>query len=318
MVHSSARPGTVLLVLAIVAAGCASDRATGPVAHPMDVGPILGAMVQGGLGVVNAATAGVSPASSPGAAGVAPLGCAYAAATKNFVCPTVTQGGVTISQAYTLYDAAGNPQSQADSLTTASIRLVTSMTGTETVSDSGFGSTLALALHDDETVSGVNTGHYLLNGTLTSTVGGTITQAGMTQAFSVAETARTANVALPTPGPPGSPVRWPLSGTVTVDLTITEGSGASATVVTAHEVFTFNGTSTVSIVVTIGGVTSTCSWNFAGTAGPVCGLVSSRLGSTFALDAQRLAGRTPSLYLPASAVLRAGAATSHKRPDPER
>ena len=76
------------------------------------------------------ASARLTPRELTALPAVVPSACSYSAATQNFVCPPVTAGGLTIMASYTLYDAAGHTQSQADKNTTASIRLVSSATGT--------------------------------------------------------------------------------------------------------------------------------------------------------------------------------------------
>jgi hypothetical protein len=64
---------------------------------------------------------------------------------------------------------------------------------------------------------------------------------------------------------------WPVSGTVTADMTgITTKNGAPAPNTVIHAVLTYNGTSTPTIVTTVNGSSLTCRVDLNGAALPSC------------------------------------------------
>jgi hypothetical protein len=253
----------------LFAAACSSDSSSAPKApRPLDLTPILGEMSLGG--VAGSALVAVAPttAAAPMTPALTPAACVYSPTAKNFVCPTVTVNGLTITYTFTLYDAAGHPQSAADANTTASVRVQTRVKGSVTLPAGGTLGSATVDRTEDMTLSGLLTGKHTLNGTATTTTTGTINVRGATQQFTTAQTDKTTDVVLPTLG---STARWPLSGNIASDVTVVLGAGTpTALTAVVHDVITFDGTSTVTVAITSAGLTMSCKIDLTGQKAPVC------------------------------------------------
>ena len=162
------------------------------------------------------------------------VGCNFA--NGRFGCPPENRNGLTVNRTVTL-----TPEGPYDSLQTTAIHIVASVAG-----DVSHGPwTATIARSRDFTITG-------LGGTETTrTVNGTgsenisrsrHTESGETRTYTVVGTSTVVNVVLPVRAPGVDP--WPLSGTVTRNLTMTRTGGATpGTPVTRTVIVTFNGTS---------------------------------------------------------------------------
>ncbi len=266
----AARP--VLGALAALAGAC-SDGPSAPPASPtapLDVAPLLAEMtmpgvpgmgVSGPLAVPFAGQGG----SATGAVTV-PTSCPYDTASRSFVCPAVTRDGLTVAIAYTLLDVAGKPLATADRNATASIRTVSTVKGTVAVpAGSELSGSLTVDQRQELTLSGLLAGPHRLDGSGTSKVDGRITIGGVTMPMSGTTTETVSGLVLPARVTGASP--WPTAGTVTIDATTTAFGGVASAV---RIQVAFDGTSTATITLTMGGLTQRCTVNLAGGAAPVC------------------------------------------------
>jgi hypothetical protein len=190
-----------------------------------------------------------------------PSSCSYVASTSIFVCAPVTVTGLTITQSYKLLDASGKPQSAFDPNTTASIHATNSVAGTI----SAGGNNLTIDETQELTLSGLLTNTHTLDGTMTMKMAGTTT-VGST-VTPIASTVMMTITNLAVPRSTSGPTTYPASGTITSDLTATVNNTVSASV---HVEITFNGTSKVAVVMTIGGFVQHCTIDLANSA-PTCG-----------------------------------------------
>jgi hypothetical protein len=229
-----------IAAVALVSA-CGSDAGTGPTATaPVDLATAFNEMSLPALSAVTSLTGGVA---APSASGV-PSGCAYVAASQNFVCPAVTSSGVTITSNYALLDAAGHPMSQFDANAVSALRVRNTVAGTVTVD----GDVLTVDGQQDQTLSGLQTATHTLNGTSTLNVSGTGSSETIPGTFTTHSTTTISNVVLPAQG---STSPYPKSGTIAIDQT-TSLLGSSA--LASRIVMTFNGTSKVAVALTFDGV----------------------------------------------------------------
>ena len=223
-------------------AACGSDTSVSPtVSTPVDLATAFSEMSVPGLSAI-ASLAGTAYA--PAASGV-PSGCSYTATSQSFVCPAVTSHGVTVTSSYSLLDAAGRPLSQYDANTVASLRVRSTMAGTETVG----GDIYDIDGQQDQTLSGLQSATQTLNGTSTLNVSGTRSNSALPGPFTTRSTTTLANVVLPARG---SSTSYPSSGTITLDQVTSIVAGSS---VTSRMVMTFNGTSKVGVALTVDGLT---------------------------------------------------------------
>jgi hypothetical protein len=179
--------------------------------------------------------------------------CSYSPTSKRVECAPVTRDGLTITRSMAFYDAAGAAQTHRDSLTRSTNTQVAVKGSTTT--DRG---AMAVDRVSSMTLSGLgkNATTHTLNGEEKGTTSGTVTtdngsSATITESFQT----RTENVVVPAPFTATS---WPVSGTTTRTSTSTVSRGATTRTTTASEHATYNGTSKVSVVVTRGGTTHTC------------------------------------------------------------
>jgi hypothetical protein len=264
----------ISLAAAAFLASCASDSPTAS-AHKgtLDVAALLGQMSFGNVGALPGASSVLAIPTTTASPSFSPAMCSYSETVQGFVCPTVTNGGLTFNMSYFLYDAAGHSQSQPDAATTASIRTVADTKGTTSApSTNGMSGTVMMSNHGDMTMAGLLTSTRMLNGNTTSHYDMSLT--GTTPLHVVMDMATvTKDLALPSNPPAAQP--WPLSGTITSDGTSVTTSGTTAAVTTTiHSVITFNGTSTATVVTSmttpVGPFTMTCTMDLSGKAAPVC------------------------------------------------
>lgn len=165
----------------------------------------------------------------------------------HFTCPPVNRNGLTVNRTITFLDGSGNAQTDYDSLLTASIHVVATVSG-----DVSHGPwSASVNRQRDFTISG------LLGTETTRTVNGTgadtvsrarMTITGGTRSYDLAGTSIVDNVVMPVRAEGVDP--WPLSGTITRTYTVTRTSGPdSGQSFTRTVVITFNGTSTPTALV---------------------------------------------------------------------
>lgn len=257
---TSARARLVALGALAALAACSGDEPSAPQeGATLDVSALLGEM------------SSLPAVAVPGAAGLAPFtavrlpsGCAYVATSQSFVCPPVTQDGLTVNVAYTLLDAAGRPLAQADPKATAAMRTVTTAKGTITPpAGSGVTGTMTVDQRQEMTLGGLLTGVHRLDGTGSMKLDGTVTVGTTRTTLALGSQQTVAGLLLPAAG-----ARWPTGGTIRSETTTGAISGAATTVRTE---MTFDGTSTATLTITVGGVTQRCTVNLASPAAtPVC------------------------------------------------
>ncbi|MGD8320719.1 MAG: hypothetical protein PVJ02_09700 [Gemmatimonadota bacterium] len=156
-------------------------------------------------------------------------------------------GSLSGTRSVTFYDAEGNEQTGYDPLTTASIHFILDISGE--VSRDTWSATVDRSR--DMTVSGLEGEETTrtFNGTGSQSVGRSHTlEDGTESTFDIDGSASYADLMVPVPG---SDPRYPLSGTITRDLTVTvvnnpRGNDFTKTV---HVEVTFDGTSTAHAVI---------------------------------------------------------------------
>ncbi len=154
--------------------------------------------------------------------------------------------GLDVSRTVTFYDASGAEQAAYDSLTTASIRLQTSVSGT--VARGPWSATVDR--ESDVTVSGLagqeTTATW--NGTGTSTITRSRhTDGGAARTYDMTGSTTVADLVAPRPHTSGA---WPLSGTITHHVTVTQTEGPNAgTTREVDVVVTFDGTQYATVTV---------------------------------------------------------------------
>jgi hypothetical protein len=126
--------------LAFVAASlyaCSSDSPTSPGdAQPPELTAVLSEATQPSLGEIGAIVAPTSrlvSALAPSLSTPVPSNCGYDGTSQSFVCARVTYNGLTVEHSFTLFDAAGNRQSQFSPGSTASVQTRSHVTGTLTL-----------------------------------------------------------------------------------------------------------------------------------------------------------------------------------------
>ena len=240
---------TALLLVGAFAIGCSSDSSISPSSsRPANLDAALKEFSFSSLSALVPGSTSASPATSSS-------GCTYSAVTQSFVCTATSGSSVTATQSFTLFDASGAPQSKwGDNI--AAIRMKASASGTSNDA-SGVKSFEAAT---DLTLSGLITGVHALDGSATSrTVSGT----GSNQQV-VTTSATFAGLVLPNASEGIN--AFPKAGTITASaVTTSNGSTVNASVQ-----MTFNGTSSVPMVVTVNGITVRCTVNLA-SSNPSCG-----------------------------------------------
>jgi hypothetical protein len=246
---------TLALTLAALAIGCGSDSATAPSSQSVTLDQALAELSLPALSATTEAFGGGAPTLPS----LASSGCAYEAASQSYVCTPIVASGVTVTQGFTLLDASGGKQATFDKTTTAAVRANTTIAGT--IDDGG--TQLTIDGQQELTLSGLLGPTHILDGT--STVH--ITSVGDDIPFSSTVATTITGLALKPPTKDGTHP-WPTAGTITVESTTSIGEGAPEPVV-ARVTITFNGTSTVNVTFTGGGVSGSCKIDLASQA-PTC------------------------------------------------
>lgn len=163
--------------------------------------------------------------------------CPYDAESGRFVCPVLVREGRTIARSYGFRDATGTPQSAYDAVTTASANFRSTMSGT--VARAEWNATIS---HErDLTVSGLAGAEtrHTIDGVGSSTQARSQHTDGGVRTYTMSAVATFTNVVVPFPRTRGA---WPISGSITREVTATrEGDGTSETR-TRTATTTFNGT----------------------------------------------------------------------------
>ena len=243
--------------------GCSNDSSLGPSTNQaITLSQLLSEM---SLPALSGVASTLSPAAAASAATPVPSTCSYNASSQSFICPTVvTANGLTVTQSYILLEASGKPQSQFDPSTTAAIRTAMSAAGTLTFTGSTSG-TLTIAQQQDMTLSGLLTNTHMLNGLSTVHISGAISTGSTTTPGNSTLTMTTTNLVMPPMN--GDATAWPTSGTLTEDNTSGDPRSPAPS---THLIMTFNGTSQVAVVITIGTKTQQCTIDLAKISALAC------------------------------------------------
>jgi hypothetical protein len=253
-------------------AGCGSDSPTTPsqtpsqAAKPVDVSALVAAAANstyGGIArslVLLPAYSAMSPVNTSA--------CPFSSADQLFECAPATISGITFKVSYQLLDAGGHPLPSADATTLAAVRTITDVDGTTSFVSSttaGITSTATIHSHSDNTLSGLLTNQHTLNGSTSER--DTLTLSGST-ATKLAITATTTVDKLDVPTKAGA---YPATGTITTDATTSISLGGGTPVSTqTHASITFNGTSVVTITISVGSATQRCTLDLANPASLAC------------------------------------------------
>lgn len=246
------------LVVAALVAACDSE----PTTPTVNVDAALQQMASGGISTyTTAATGSITGANNVAVpAGGGAASCAYSAGTGFFSCAPVTAGGITFSRQFQLLDASGAPLSEPNPLLIASIRSVIDVEGTHTTTGVN-ATTVQIDRHEDATLSGIQSTNRVLNSTATQQV----TLTGSSFSISTNETSTTTNLLLPsTPDK-----KYPLGGTIVTNGTLT-GSGVTTSTQQYQSELSFDGTSIMTVKLTVGSSVVTCKVNLAPGAQPGC------------------------------------------------
>jgi hypothetical protein len=184
------------------------------------------------------------PAMVVGSGDLNPANCSYNSTTQRLECPTVTRGSLTITRSYKFWDANDVVMDHYDAALTAKANIQTHISG-ERSGESWSGSV-------DRTRDMTATG--LVGTETTRTWNGTGTSdvtrsrhndSGEERSYNLSCTLTVTDVVVPVPH---SDERWPLSGTITHQCTITfVGGPRDGQIITRTATVTFNGTQTVTV-----------------------------------------------------------------------
>jgi len=271
VMHLARLPMSVLGAALVAAlAGCGSDSPTMPspptsqTPKSVDVSALVGTASNSTYGGL--ARSLVLLPSYTAASPVNAAACPFSGADQLFECGPVTIDGITFKTSYQLLDAGGHPLSTADATTLAAVRTIIDVDGTASFATTGVTSTATIHSHSDNTLSGLLTSRHTLNGQTTER--DTLATVSGSTATKLAVTATTTVDKLDIPTTVGA---YPATGAITTDATtsISLGGGTPATVQT-HASITFNGTSVVTITITVGSATQRCTLDLANPASLAC------------------------------------------------
>ena len=221
-------------------------------------GPGMGGFMGGGLGdaFIGNAAPGRGPHGGPFGIRI-DASCVFAAGTGDLTCGPTAKDGLTVTSIYTIKNAAGTAQSAIDSLTTNSVRVRTSVTGT--ASRSRDGNVSATVNHSgDRTVTGLAAGstQRIVNGTSQGSETATGTNRdGKT--FSSVRTSADTTTGLVIPVS-ATAQTYPTAGTVTRRMKVIMTISGTSSTKERREVLTYDGTSTAKLQITDNGTTKNC------------------------------------------------------------
>jgi hypothetical protein len=248
------RNAVSLAALAVVAVACGSDSPTQPTTPQITLNQALAELDLPALNTATSTYGGVS-AITPS---LTSARCPYSGTAQKFVCATVTSGGLTIDQSFSLLTAGGAPQTAFDAVSTDAVAATTTIAGSYT--DQGF--TYTADGTQDLTLSGLQSTTHSLDGDGTITVVAD-DGAGTTQTVTLTETI----TGLKIPAGTTSATAWPSSGSIGLTLDVDLGDGSTSTTTVT---MTFNGTKTVHVTIDDNGSTTSCDVDFT-TPAPTCG-----------------------------------------------
>jgi len=233
-----------IVALAVAAAACGSDSSTGPIADNgvrADLGQAFDELGHPALSSAMGSLAGVfvPPGSSSG--------CPYTASSQSFVCPALSQSGISLAFSYAFLDASGASQSAFGATTTNSVRTSAVVGGTTTDLDVPF----SINGRQDLTLSGLLSKTHTLNGSSDFHFTGSINTGSGSTPIAFRTKTTIADIVLPT-----GTNAFPVSGTISAEETL-DGSTA-----VERAKITFNGTGNVTLVFTYSdGTISHCTLN---------------------------------------------------------
>jgi len=181
--------------------------------------------------------------------------CAFVVASGRVVCDPITHDGLTITRSAAYTTGGGTVQASFDSLTTNTINIRVSVSGTKVRRDNA---TSVVQHTSDRTVSGLAPGstQRTVNGTSAGTenITGTNTTGAFTAVRTIGDTVTGIVIPASTTG-----FAFPTAGTVvrSAQVVLTY-AGQSPTTSTRREVVTYNGTTSATVTITRDGVTQTC------------------------------------------------------------
>lgn len=188
-------------------------------------------------------------------------GCAFNATTQRFDCPTTTTNTATIERWFQLLDASGNPQSAYDRATTAALRNVVDIEGSNTISRGDHSGTISFSHEGDHTLSGLLDGVHTLNGSSSTT--GTVTTA--TGSWTMTTNQTITGLVLPRAGDN----RYPKAGTIVTEVIAPGFLGVGT--YTTRVTMTFDGTSVAKLNIVSGGASRDCTVDLSKrNSWPVC------------------------------------------------
>jgi hypothetical protein len=250
---------------AMFAAACSASSDTSPNDKQLDISTVLAQTSVGDPSAyAGVRTAWALPTAS--ASPTLPKSCSYSQADQRFDCAAVTVHGLTFKTSYYVLDATGASLTTTNAALAAAVRALTDITGTLDVVAAG-SSKITINKHSDLTLSGLLSGPRVLNGSSTEHDAITTTAGTISTTANIDLASTTSNLVLPS----ATTTSWPQSGSITSDMNSTMAIGSLPSVTTTtHSVLTFNGTSIITIAMTISGRTQTCRIDLSGVTGPVC------------------------------------------------
>ena len=170
--------------------------------------------------------------------------CPFDQTTGRFTCPTITRDHMTLGRSYAFADAAGAAQAAYDATTTERANFVSSMSGN--VARDGWSASIERTRNI--TVSGLTGAEtqHTINGVGSNSESRSRHTDGGDRTYEMSAVATFTNVVVPFPRSRGA---WPLSGTVTREVTATRQGPAGSDTRSRTTVVTFNGTRLATMVV---------------------------------------------------------------------
>lgn len=221
-------------------------------------GPGMGGFMGGGLGDAFIGNAAPGRGAHGGPFGIRiDDSCVYAAGTGDLTCGPTVKNGLTVTAIYTIKNAAGAAQSAIDSLTTNSVRVRTTVTGTATRSRDG-SVTATVNNTGDRTVTGLAAGST--QRTVNGTSQGNETATGTNRdgkTFSSVRTAADTTKGLVIPVS-ATMQTYPTAGTVIRRMKVIMTIDGTSSTKERREVLTYDGTATAKLQLTDNGATKNC------------------------------------------------------------
>jgi hypothetical protein len=221
-------------------------------------GPGMGGFMGGGLGdaFIGNAAPGRGPNRGPFAIRIDDS-CVFAAGPGELTCGPTVKNGLTVTSVFTIKNAGGAAQSAIDSVTTNSIRVRTTVTGTATRSRDG-SVTATVNNTGDRTVTGLAAGST--QRTVNGTSRGNETATGTNRdgkTFSSVRTAADTTTGLVIPVS-ATAQTYPTAGTVIRRMKVIMTIAGSSSTKERREVLTYDGSATAKLQITDNGTTKSC------------------------------------------------------------